>query len=95
VPIYPRACVSYLWLIDPKLQLLETYQREGERWLLLETFRGEAKVRAVPFDAIELELGAFGRAARRARSKAQGRLTRSRRAGIVTGCARWVVGNFR
>jgi Uma2 family endonuclease len=59
MPIYARAGVSHLWLIDPKLQLLETYELEGERWLLLETFRGEAKVRAVPFDAIELELGAL------------------------------------
>jgi Uma2 family endonuclease len=59
MPIYARAGVGHLWLVDPKLQLLETYTREGARWLLLETFKGDAKARAVPFDAIELELGAL------------------------------------
>jgi Uma2 family endonuclease len=59
MPIYARAGVGYLWLVDAKLQLLETYAREGERWLLLETFKGDAKVRAIPFDAIELELVAL------------------------------------
>jgi hypothetical protein len=55
MPIDACAGVSHLWLVDPKLQLLETY----ERWLLFETFKGDAKVRAVPFDAIELELVAL------------------------------------
>jgi hypothetical protein len=32
---------------------------EQGRWLLLDTFEGDASVRADPFDAIELPLGAL------------------------------------
>lgn len=45
--------------LEPSLQTLSTYALEGQRWVLLEPFRGDRGVRAVPFDAIELELGAL------------------------------------
>jgi len=32
---------------------------ERERWVILATHAGDAKFRAEPFDAIELELGAL------------------------------------
>jgi hypothetical protein len=37
--------------------MLEVFRLEGGRWLLIETFEGDALVRAEPFDAIELHLG--------------------------------------
>ncbi|HXS17449.1 MAG TPA: Uma2 family endonuclease [Polyangiaceae bacterium] len=59
VPIYARYGVEWVWLVDPVARTLEVLRLEGERYLLLETFGGDAGVRAAPFDAIELELGAL------------------------------------
>jgi Uma2 family endonuclease len=57
MPLYARAGVLFSWIVEPKVRTLETYALEAGRWMLLETFRGDRAVRAVPFDAIELELG--------------------------------------
>ena len=57
--IYGRAEVGWVWLLNPERQLLEIYERHEQRWLLHATHHGEAKVRAKPFDAIELELAAL------------------------------------
>jgi len=56
MPIYARFAVAHAWLIDPALQSLEVFRLHEKRWLLVETFRGAARVRAEPFGAIELEL---------------------------------------
>jgi Uma2 family endonuclease len=52
--------VTYVWLIDPSPHALEvlTLDRRGQ-WTKHGAFEGRANVRAVPFDAIELELGAL------------------------------------
>jgi Uma2 family endonuclease len=55
--IYRREGVGHLWLCDPRIKTLEVYRLEGGRWVELETFEGDAKVRAEPFEAIELDLG--------------------------------------
>ncbi len=59
MPLYALEKVRHLWLVDPLTRTLETYRLEGERWMLLATWRDDARVRAEPFDAIELELGAL------------------------------------
>ena len=41
------------------LKTLEVLRREGDRWTLLATYKGDAEVRAEPFDAVPLELGAL------------------------------------
>ena len=57
LPIYARDGASHAWLIDPALRTLEVFRREGERfWTLLATYVDASKVRAEPFDAIELDL---------------------------------------
>jgi Uma2 family endonuclease len=56
MPIYAREKVSHLWLVDPIEHTLEVFRLEGERWSLLRVWRDDEKVRAEPFDAIELEL---------------------------------------
>lgn len=56
LPIYAKNGVTHAWLVDPLIRTLEVYRREGDRWMLLTTFRDEALCRAEPFDAIELEL---------------------------------------
>jgi Uma2 family endonuclease len=57
--VYAREGVKHLWLVDPGAQMLEVYRLEGGRWLLLGTHVGALEVRAEPFEAIALELGAL------------------------------------
>lgn len=56
-PLYAELGVSYLWLIDPDALTLETYHPVDGRWVDMGAFSKDDRVRAVPFDAIELELG--------------------------------------
>jgi Uma2 family endonuclease len=55
--IYAREGVVHTWLVDPLAHTLEVMSLEADRWTQLGRYEGEAKVRAAPFDAIELELG--------------------------------------
>ena len=57
LPIYVREHVGHVWLVDPIARTLEVCRREGERWLLLGTWRDDARVRVEPFVEFELELG--------------------------------------
>jgi Uma2 family endonuclease len=54
--IYAREKVTHVWLIDPDAQTLEVFRLDGARWLLVGTWSGTDKVRAEPFDALELDL---------------------------------------
>jgi Uma2 family endonuclease len=57
LPIYGRARVGHAWLVEPLAQTLEVFKQEGGRWLLLGTYKDSARIRAEPFDAIDLDLG--------------------------------------
>ena len=57
--IYARESVPHAWLVDPLRQSLEVLSLESGAWTLLDSHEGRVSVRAVPFDAIELELGAL------------------------------------
>jgi len=54
--VYARERVANVWLVDPGGQTLEVLQLDGETYRILDVFSGDRKVRAVPFDAIELDL---------------------------------------
>ena len=54
--IYAREGVEYVWLVDPVGRTLEVFQLQEGRWLELGAWSGNERVRAAPFDAIELEL---------------------------------------
>src|SRR6266508_3189887 len=56
MPVYARENVSHLWLLNPVACTLEVYRLAEGRWLLLATHEGAARVRAEPFDAVELDL---------------------------------------
>ncbi len=56
LPIYLREEVCHVWLVDPILRTLEVLARSGGAWSLLAVHRDDARVRAPPFDAIELDL---------------------------------------
>jgi Uma2 family endonuclease len=57
MPFYAAAGVAHAWLVDPVHCTLEAYRRAGSTtWTLLGVWRGPARVRAEPFDAVELDL---------------------------------------
>jgi Uma2 family endonuclease len=59
IALYAAAGVSHAWLVNPLLRTLEVLRLTGERpreWLTLGVYRDDAKVRAEPFAALELEL---------------------------------------
>jgi Uma2 family endonuclease len=59
LPIYAREGVGHVWLVDPVQQTLEVLRLESRRWSVVSTHEADAKVRAEPFDAIELALQAL------------------------------------
>ena len=56
LPLYARERVAHVWLLDPLEQYLEVLRLDGETYRIVATFIADAKVRAEPFDAIELDL---------------------------------------
>ncbi len=54
--VYARERVPHAWLVDPIAQTLEVLRLESGRWTILGTWAGADRVRAEPFDALDLEL---------------------------------------
>jgi Uma2 family endonuclease len=54
--IYAREGVRHVWHVDPLARTLEVFRLTEGQWLLAHTFSGEERVRAEPFEAIELEM---------------------------------------
>ena len=54
--IFAQHEVQYAWLIDPILKTLEVFGLESGRWFLLDAFAENDKVRAEPFQEIEIDL---------------------------------------
>jgi len=59
LPIYAEHGVAHCWVVDPIARTLEVFQLSGGLWQLTSAWSDDDKVRAAPFDAIELELGAL------------------------------------
>lgn len=56
MPVYAREGVPFASLLEPFQRTLEVFQLQGKEWRTVGMREGDAKVRAVPFDAIELDL---------------------------------------
>jgi hypothetical protein len=54
--LYAELGIPYLWIVDPRLRTLETFQLVVGRWVDMGTYADDARPRAVPFDAIEMNL---------------------------------------
>jgi Uma2 family endonuclease len=54
--IYAREDVGHLWFVDPIARTLEVYRLKDGLWVVVENFGGDDRVRAEPFEAIELAL---------------------------------------
>ena len=57
MPLYAHNGARWAWLIDPIARTLEVYVLgTHHKWKRPVVYRDNARVRAVPFDAIELDL---------------------------------------
>ncbi len=54
--VYAREGVGNVWFVDPRAESLEVLQLDGATYRILDVYSGDDKVRAIPFDAIELDL---------------------------------------
>jgi Uma2 family endonuclease len=54
--VYAEAGVSYLWLVDPRQQLLEAFALTDGQWMLTGTWGSDDMVSAQPFEAISFSL---------------------------------------
>jgi Uma2 family endonuclease len=57
--VYGRERVPYVWFVDPKRQTLEVLALRGSSLVTRATYSGDDKVRAEPFEAVEIELAAL------------------------------------
>ena len=57
--IYRREGVRFAWLVDPAAQTLEVLLAADPGWHVVAVHAGAIKVRAAPFDAIEVDLGSL------------------------------------
>jgi Uma2 family endonuclease len=57
--IYAERQVAFVWLVDPSTRTIEVLRRDGTSWIVAGNHGGTDKVRVVPFDAIELDLGSL------------------------------------
>ncbi|MBN9070767.1 MAG: Uma2 family endonuclease [Rhizobiales bacterium] len=54
--IYANAGVPYLWLLDPRAQILETFELAGGRWAKSGAWSAGEIVRVPPFDVVSFSL---------------------------------------
>lgn len=56
LPLYAAAGVAHAWMVHPQLRMLEVLRLHAGQWLSVGVYIDDEKVRAEPFDAIELDL---------------------------------------
>jgi Uma2 family endonuclease len=56
MPLFARYGVPYVWLIDPKIYSLETYELRGAQLALTGIFGPESSPAAAPFEAVRFRL---------------------------------------
>ena len=59
LPVYAREGVRHVWFVDPEARTLEVFRLEGAHYSPQVTHSGTARVRAEPFEALELEFAAL------------------------------------
>ncbi len=55
-PIYGQHGVPYLWLIDPLARTLDVFRLESGKWVVAGCYVEDDKVRAEPFQEVEIDL---------------------------------------
>jgi Uma2 family endonuclease len=59
LPIYAANGVKHAWLVAPDLRILEVFENQNGKWLLLTVLENNAAVAHPPFDAVSFDLGAL------------------------------------
>ncbi|KFA89216.1 Uma2 family endonuclease [Archangium violaceum] len=59
LPVYAREGIRHMWFLEPEARTLEVLRLDGAHYSPLATHTGTARVRAEPFEALELELAAL------------------------------------
>jgi Uma2 family endonuclease len=52
---YATAGIPYHWIVDPLARTVEVYELRGAVYAKVQAFAGEVTIRALPFDAVELD----------------------------------------
>lgn len=55
MPVYARAGVAYVWIVDPIARTIEVFRQDGPRWVVGATCAGDAPARIAPFDAVDVD----------------------------------------
>jgi Uma2 family endonuclease len=53
--LYAQHCVPHLWFIDPIAKTLDVFRLEAGRWVVVALFVENDKMRAEPFQEVDLE----------------------------------------
>jgi Uma2 family endonuclease len=56
MPLYLKAKVAHVWLVDPIAEAIDVFRNDGKAWTLVVTVGADMKARIEPFDAAELDL---------------------------------------
>jgi Uma2 family endonuclease len=56
LPIYAQQEVGHVWIIDPVARTLEVLRLQQTGWFIVGIHKDEDKVRAEPFEAVEIDL---------------------------------------
>lgn len=62
LPLYARAGVAWLWLLDPETRVLESYRLDAGSWRLLGSHADDAVVNVPPFESLAFEMARLWRA---------------------------------
>jgi Uma2 family endonuclease len=57
--LYLNWSVNHYWIIDPILKSVEVLERSGAHWVIKGIYSENNKMRAVPFDSIEIDLSSL------------------------------------
>ena len=56
LPLYASVGIGHAWLIQPRIRTLEVLRLHDGKWLTIGVYGDDDKVRAEPFEALELDL---------------------------------------
>lgn len=59
MPLYAKYRVADIWLLDPVVRTLETYQLDDRHWKLIGTFSEDDQVSAEPFQEVTIHLSSL------------------------------------
>jgi Uma2 family endonuclease len=57
--LYARVKIPHFWILDPRARTLEVFRLEGAHYSLVSAHAEEDRIRAEPFEQVELEMGGW------------------------------------